>query len=786
MKRRILSAALALLILISVTVTGTYAAGLVNPIYTNVRKIANNLELVNTVSWDAAQGREESFALRLTGPGDAYPIVMKPDTIYGVTSISGAVAYAESQGKNVLAAINSDFFSTQSGVPLGIVIEDGIYKSSSENRPAVTFGANGNVNFLKNAEVTISLSNLGGPAMSNTGKTVSLTHFNKVRVDSGGLYLYSSAFSTVSTRTTTPGWYVRLKILSGVPTVSGEMTLEVTETLYSDTAVPIGDEYLILSAATASGLDSEFSKFAVGDMITMTTSCTDQALANARFATGAGDVLISDGVITDPAAWDTAIANTAPRTAFGLKADGTVIGLVVDGRKSDHSVGLKLSELADELFALGCVNAVNFDGGGSTAMSVRLTGEANATVKNVISDNVERKCATYILFVTDAVPNGAAKNLGLTNDGVIVLTGSKAELTPAASDSGYKPVTLPEDVVATSSGFGTVDGVTYTAGVSAGTDIINLFSVSTGAAGTGSVFVISEPTSIRATLDGGKTPATALRVYAGDTAQISPIATYYRREVRADPGSFTYEVTGDIGTVTEDGVFTASLTPMAKGTIKISAGETFGEISVEIFGFADMVSHWAKDFVIDLAEKGIVQGTPAGTFEPESYIKRGDFVLMLYRAAGMPAVEALEAFTDVLPEDYYAAAIAWAKEAGIAQGVGDGRFDPQSQLTRQQAFTFVYRALPILKISYTDGGELDLAAFADTDSIEEYAYIPTATLVKLGVVGGADGKLMPGSSLKRAEMAKILSVVLNTEEAAAVPDSIAAADTGTDSTNTGE
>ena len=768
MKRRILSAALALLIIISVAMTGTYAAGLVNPIYQNVRKIANNLELVNTVSWDAAQGREESFALRLTGPGDVYPIVMKPDTIYGVMNISGAVAYAESQGKNVLAAINSDFFSLQSGVPLGIVIEDGIYKSSAENEPAVVFGADGSVGFTPNTQVSISLSNLGGQSMENAGKSVSLNHFNKARAESGGMYLYSSAFSTVSTRTTTPGWFVRFKILNGVPTVSGEMTLEVTEKFYSEMAIPIGDEYLILSAASANGLDSEFSKFAVGDIVTMTTTCGDPVLAAASFATGAGDKLISNGALTDPETWDKAIANTAPRTAFGVKADGTVVALVVDGRKSDHSVGLKLSELADELLALGCVNAVNFDGGGSSAMSVRLTGEAGATVKNVISDGVERKCSTYILFVTDAVPNGAARNLGLKNDGVIVLTGSKTDIIPAASDSGYKPAVLPEDVTAVSSGLGAVEGLTYTAGKSGGTDVITLSSASTGAAGSGSVFVISEPTSIRATLDGGKTPITTLRIYAGDKVQISPIATFYRRDVIADYSSFTYEVAGGIGEITADGVLTASLTSPAKGTIKISAGETYAEINVEVFGFADMVSHWAKDFVIDLAEKGVVQGTTDSTFEPDSYIKRGDFVLMLYRAVGKPTVETLDAFTDVLPEDYYAEAIAWAKEAGIAQGVGDGRFDPKSQLTRQQAFTFVYRALPLLNTLYkegafSDGGEKDLSLFTDTDSIEEYAYIPTATLVKLGIVGGSEGKLMPNLSLKRAEMAKVLSVVLNAD-----------------------
>jgi hypothetical protein len=156
---------------------------------------------------------------------------------------------------------------------------------------AVAFKPDGSVYFSDNPEVTITLLNSGSASdLTNSGQTTTLTHFNKFRTDTGGLYLFSSAFSSVSTRTSTPGGFVRLKILSGTPSVTGTMTLEVAETLTSDGAVPIGDGYLVLTAALSGGLDSEFVKFKAGDTVTMTTACSDPSLNDARWATGGGDI----------------------------------------------------------------------------------------------------------------------------------------------------------------------------------------------------------------------------------------------------------------------------------------------------------------------------------------------------------------------------------------------------------------------------------------------------------------------------------------------------------------
>ncbi|MDR3278181.1 MAG: phosphodiester glycosidase family protein [Oscillospiraceae bacterium] len=763
MKKRIRTAAAALTLLSYILTFTAAAAGTGTYVYTNTRQLADNLQYINTVSWNADLGREESYALRLTGAGDAYPIVLGDDTIYGSLKVSQMVSYAESVGKNVLAAVNADFFSTQTGVPLGIVVEDGVYKSSPENELAVAFGADGGLFVSTAPQVTITLSNNGdGLENVNAGKTASLTHFNKYRWEAAGLYMFSSAFSTVSTRTSAPGWFVRFKILEGAPSVSGQLLLQVTEKLTSDGAVPIGDGYLLLTADDASARGDAYDSFAVGDYVTFSTVCNDPGMANARWATGGGDVLIRDGAVTDSVLWDKDLLVRSPKTAIGVTADGAIVTYVLDGRDTTLANGLTLKDFADELLRQGCVTAVNLDGGGSSAMSVRLPGSASAAVVNRPSDGSERKCSTYILFVTDRVSGGAPAHLAAVNDGTLVLPGSSFELIPTATDSGYRPAAVPRDVTAGSAGLGAAAGLTYTAGLAAGVDTVWLASPSTGASGSAEVHILREPTTVYAIgADGAALSDVTLP--RGGALRLAPAATYYRKTVIAQANSFTYTVTGDVGTVTPDGVFTADGVG-STGELIISVGTRQAAIRVSVQGFEDTVGHWAREYIDELVAKRVVTGVTSTVYAPEANIKRCDFVLMLYRAAGEPEPAQLASFDDVAPDSYYARAVAWAKEEGISTGLGDGRFDPNAPLTREQAFTFVYRALKTLKIDREDGSELDLALFADAVSLADYAAVPSATLIKLGVIDGSNGALSPKGSLTRAQMAKVLCAVLRLAE----------------------
>ena len=768
LKRRVTAALTAVVILAAATVPAL-AAGAGSVKYVHTTRLATNLDYINTVYWHDNHGREESYALRYTPGGDAFPLVIKDDTVYGAVNISSALSYAENtRGRNVLAAANADFFASSTGIPLGIYIEDGEYKSSNEVENAIIFRADGTAEIIETPRVTINLHN-------ETNATVtSVNHLNKNRYVEGVPYLFSSAFSTVSTRATTPGWCVRFRILEGSLKLGGTMRLEVAETLETEGAVPIGEEYLLLAAGGA--VNATYERFSVGDLVTLELEVSHPSLLEAQFAAGAGDLLIRDGAITDSAQWDRPLLARSPKTAVGITAAGEVVVYAIDGRNTNYGNGIRLTELAEEMRELGCVTAVNLDGGGSTVMAVRQPGQATAAVVNRPSDGSPRRVSTYIAFATENVSDGVARNLALKNSGTIVLAGSSVELHITATDSAYRYANTYGDIYAVSGGLGDVErvptvGSVYTAGYRAGADRITLFAAEGGASGTGEIYVITSPTSITPQDENGRS-LDSLALDPGQAITIVPLATYYRKAVTAQTGSFTFKITGDVGTITPDGVFTASAQGGQSGTLSITAGDRTTTIPVTTIApeitaespFEDTVGHWAEEFVSDLYGKQIVGGTTVTTFSPELNITRGDFVLMLHRAIGEPEPTELAVFSDVAESAYYAAAVAWAFEVGITTGIGDDRFAPTQQLTREQAFTFVYRAMGEIGVDVSPEFAPPLEGFADLGEVAEYAVLPTAVLTTLEIVGGADGRLMPRASLTRAQMAKILSVTLALRE----------------------
>lgn len=89
-------------------------------------------------------------------------------------------------------------------------------------------------------------------------------------------------------------------------------------------------------------------------------------------AVGGQPVIVRRGEVTTEAVDTNAFATTRhPRTAVGITRDGRLLLVVVDGRQVPYSAGMSLAELAELMRALGAVDALNLDGGGSTTMVAR-------------------------------------------------------------------------------------------------------------------------------------------------------------------------------------------------------------------------------------------------------------------------------------------------------------------------------------------------------------------------------------------------------------------------------
>jgi hypothetical protein len=170
---------------------------------------------------------------------------------------------------------------------------------------------------------------------------------------------------------------------------------------------------------------------------------------------------------------------------------------------------------------------------------------------------------------------------------------------------------------------------------------------------------------------------------------------------------------------------------------------------------------WYYDAVTFIAARGITNGTGGHAFGPDETLTRAQFLVMLMRAYGIePAVEPSDNFTDA-GDTYYTNYLAAAKELGIAMGVGDNLFLPDSLISRQDMLTLLYRALKELGEMPGAVTEAEINDFSDAGSIADYAEDAFETFMAGGIVTGSDGKLDPAGLTTRAEMAQMLYKLLS-------------------------
>ena len=118
--------------------------------------------------------------------------------------------------------------------------------------------------------------------------------------------------------------------------------------------------------------------------------------ATARQVVAGSDLLLQNGqrVLNNQSAFST---NRHPRTAVGLSDSGkTLVLVVVDGRDAHSALGMSLRELTDLMQSLGCSDALNLDGGGSSEMIVRDKPSGQLRVLNTPSDGRERAVANVL------------------------------------------------------------------------------------------------------------------------------------------------------------------------------------------------------------------------------------------------------------------------------------------------------------------------------------------------------------------------------------------------------
>lgn len=172
--------------------------------------------------------------------------------------------------------------------------------------------------------------------------------------------------------------------------------------------------------------------------------------------------------------------------------------------------------------------------------------------------------------------------------------------------------------------------------------------------------------------------------------------------------------------------------------------------------FTDLTGYSAqtKAAVDYLSSQGIVNGMQPGVYGPGLSIRRGDFCLMLYRAFRFDRGGTILSFADVPQDAYYAEAVNILSSLGIVNGTGTNRFQPNANISRQDAALMVQRTLRAAGMTADVPGQL---SHADANQVTGYAQGAVTSLVQLGIYPTTDtGRLNPKGDLTRSDMAVLL------------------------------
>ena len=189
------------------------------------------------------------------------------------------------------------------------------------------------------------------------------------------------------------------------------------------------------------------------------------------------------------------------------------------------------------------------------------------------------------------------------------------------------------------------------------------------------------------------------------------------------------------------------------GTIRITVSEPAASANIDDLGGYSAHKKSAVDYLYNM---NVVKGTGDRRYEPGRSIRRGDFCVMLSRAFQFNVGSSVQGFSDVAPESYYAQAVNDMYALGIVAGVGGGKFEPSSTLTRQDAALMVQRALNQAGISVPDGNAAALASYSDRSRVADYAKGAVSGLVQQGLLPTSGGRISPRNDLNRGDMALLL------------------------------
>ncbi|WP_432363945.1 S-layer homology domain-containing protein [Sporosarcina sp. UB5] len=659
------------------------------------------------------------------------------------------------EGNRVVGAVNASFFDMKSGLPMYLIsqgneiINGGVISSSREyyvSNP-IAFGV------LNDGRAEIDEFNFD-IRIEHQGTSYKMTGLNRERQTDETIVFTPQH---ISSTTGSNEFGIEIVVDTGEPITSTYYGQQLTGQVVqvrdygSKEKVTIPKTGFVISANGSKPLE-RLKGIKVGDNVSLNLSI-DSKWMDSSFMLASGPMLLKDGkphITMDTSNWR-AKAMTA-RTAIAISKDKTKVDLVTVDNRSGYSNGMTLTQFANYLASKGYDRAINFDGGGSTTMGIRKYGSNTVVLANRTTESSQRKVSAIIEAISTAPlsdPAHISVSRGQVGD---MLVGATVPLTlNYVLDTYYNPLPIDasELVISSDNGNASVSGMTFTA-TEAGTDRIN---IQYGAARQSfPITIVEAPDKLTIS------PSTSA-IELGSSVSFKAIATDAQgKPIVYSPEQLTWSVSGNVGTITQSGMFKASKVP-GTGSVNVTLGTKTATLPIELSdgmpAFIDIPSDYVYYTEINfLKHLGYIKGDLDGKFNPGQTLSREHAAVILSRVFNLDtSVAGTQKFSDVPETHRYFKEINAIVEANLVGGKGDGTFDPAGQLTRAQMAAILVKA-------YELKGESE-KKFKDVRA-DHWAYNQIHILANHKITtGNEEGNFEPNKPVNRAQFSAFLYRSIN-------------------------
>lgn len=336
------------------------------------------------------------------------------------------------RGKEAVAAVNGTFFDiNHSDAPIFTsVSSDGLRAGNSKPQPSLT---------IAQGRAAVQELAATGTATLPGNKKHDLAGMNTPRLEADGIGVYTSAWGDYTLDRPVGAPDEKAEQIAAAVIKDGTVT-ETTGVVDSLGERRVADDTQVLIGREAGA--ETIAQLAEGDNVEIEVGPSEDV----DLGIAGSHQILTNGEV--PNMQDDLATSTHPRTAVGISKDGTrLFVMVIDGR-SNESRGMTLPEAGELLRNMGAHNALNLDGGGSSAMSARVAGDDGQKIWNTPSDGEVREVPNALVFYSSAKSDdtsGVQLSLGLEGEDAVFPgltrtvkgTGLASNLAPAEVDGKF-------------------------------------------------------------------------------------------------------------------------------------------------------------------------------------------------------------------------------------------------------------------------------------------------------------------------------------------------------------